>query len=76
VLSAVCAGTRYTAAVFMVSKSTADLRDTFQRIWILSLEGFPLNMRIDSASEHRSDKMSGLAPGCVIELQFSLVEAH
>jgi hypothetical protein len=32
VLSAVCAGTRYTAAGFMVSKSTADLWNTLQRI--------------------------------------------
>jgi hypothetical protein len=32
VLSAVCAGTRYTAAGFMVSKSTANLWDTLQQI--------------------------------------------
>jgi hypothetical protein len=32
VLSAMCADTRYTAAGFMVSKSTADLWDTLQRI--------------------------------------------
>jgi hypothetical protein len=76
VLSAVCAGTRYTAAGFMVSKSTADLWDSLQRIWILSLAGCPLNILLDSASEHRSDEMSGLASGCVIELQFSLVESH
>jgi hypothetical protein len=75
-LSAVSAGTRYTAAYFMVSKSTADLWDTLQRIWIPSLAGFPLNIRLDSASEHRSDEMSGLASGCGIELQFSPVEAH
>jgi hypothetical protein len=52
VLSAVCDGTRYTAAGFMVSKSTADLWDTLQRIWILPLAGCPLNIRLDSASEH------------------------
>jgi hypothetical protein len=76
VLSAVYAGTRYTAAGFMVSKSTADLWDTLQRIWILPLAGCPLNIRLDSASEHRSDEMSGLASGCGIESQFSPVEAH
>jgi hypothetical protein len=76
VLSAVCASTRYTAAGFMVSKSTADLWDTLQRIWILPLAGCPLNIRLDSASEHSSDEMSGLASGCGIELQFSPVEAH
>jgi hypothetical protein len=76
VLSAVCAGTRYTAAGSIVSKSTAYLWDTLQRIWILPLVGFPLNIRLDSASEHRSDEMSGLASGCGIELKFSPVEAH
>jgi hypothetical protein len=76
VLSAVCAGIRYTAAGFMVSKNTEDLWDTLQRIWILPLAGCPLNIRLDSASEHRSDEMSGLASGCGIELQFSPVEAH
>jgi hypothetical protein len=60
----------------MVSKSTADLWDTLQRVWILPLAGCPLNIRLDSASEHRSDEMSGLALGCGIELQFSPVEAH
>jgi hypothetical protein len=74
VLSAVCAGIRYTAAGFMVCKSTADLWDTLQRIWILPLAGCPLNIRLESASEHRSDEMSGLASGCGIELQFSPVE--
>jgi hypothetical protein len=75
VLSSVCAGARYTAADFMVNKSTADLWDTLQRIWILPLESCPLNIRLDSASKHRSDEMSGLAFGCGIELQFSSVEA-
>jgi hypothetical protein len=42
VLSAVCASTRYTAAVLMVNKSTADLWDTLERIWILPLAGFPI----------------------------------
>jgi hypothetical protein len=76
VLSAVCAGTRYTAAGVLVIKSTADLWDTHQRIWMLSLTGCPLNIRLESASEHRSDEMSGLTSGCGIELQFSPVEAH
>jgi hypothetical protein len=76
VLSTVCAGTRYIAAGFTVSKSTTDLWDTLQRIWILPLAGFPLNIRLDSASEHRSDELSGLASGCGIELQFYPVEAH
>jgi hypothetical protein len=76
VFSAVCAGTRYTEASFMVSKRTADLWDTLQRIWILPLAVCPLNIRLDSASEHRSDEMSGLASGCGIELNFSPVEAH
>jgi hypothetical protein len=76
VLSVVCAGTRYTAAGFMVSKSTADLWDTLQRIWILPLAGCPLSIRLDSASEQKSDEMSGLASGCGIELQFSPVGAH
>jgi hypothetical protein len=53
VLSAVCAGTRYGEAGFMVSKSTTDLWDTLQRIWILPLADCPLNIRLDSASEHR-----------------------
>jgi hypothetical protein len=73
---AVCAGTRYNAAGFMVRKRTADQWDKLQRIWILPLAGFPLNIRLDSASEYRSDEMSGLASGCGIELQFSPVEAH
>jgi hypothetical protein len=60
----------------MVSKSTIDLWDTLQRIWILPLAGFPLNIHLDSASEHRSDEMSGLDSGCGIELQSSPVEAH
>jgi hypothetical protein len=60
----------------MVNKSIADLWDTLQRIWILSLAGCPLNIRLDSASEHRSDEMPGLASGCGTELQFSPVEAH
>jgi hypothetical protein len=76
VLSAVCADTSYTAAGFMVSKSTADLWDTLQRIWILPLAGCPLNIHLDSASEHESDEMSDLASCCGIELQFSPVEAH
>jgi hypothetical protein len=76
VLSAVCAGTRYTAAGLTVSKSTADLWDTLQRIWIPPLAGCPLNIRLDSASEHRSDEMSGVASGCGVELQFSPVEVH
>jgi hypothetical protein len=76
VLSALCAVTRYTAAGFMISKSTADLWDNLQRIWILPLAGCPLNICLDSASEHRSDEMSGLTSGCGIELQFSPVEAH
>jgi hypothetical protein len=76
VLSAMCAGTRYLAAGFMDSMSTADLWDTLQRIWIFPLAGCPLNIRLDSASEYRSDEMSGLASGCGIELQFSSVEAH
>jgi hypothetical protein len=76
VLSAVCTGTRYTAADFMISKSTADLWDTLQRIWILPLADCPLNILLDSASKHRSDEMSGLASGCGIEFQFSPVEAH
>jgi hypothetical protein len=70
VLSAECAGTRFTAAGFMVNKSTADLWDTLQRIWILPLAGCPLNVRLDSASEHSSVEMSGLVSGCGIELQF------
>jgi hypothetical protein len=57
VLSALCAGTIYTAAVFMVRKSTKDIWDTFQRIWILPLPDCPLNIRLDSASEHRSDEI-------------------
>jgi hypothetical protein len=76
VLSAVCAGTRYTAAGLMISKSIADLWDTLQRIWILPLAGCPLNIYLDSASEHRSDEISDLASGHGIELQFSPVEAH
>jgi hypothetical protein len=76
VLSSVCAGTRYTAAGCMVSKSTADIWDTLQRIWTLPLADCPLNIRLDSASEQMSDEMSGLASGCGIELQFSTVEAH
>jgi hypothetical protein len=60
----------------MVSKRTADLWDTLQRIWILSLAGCPLNIRLDSASEHRSDEMSSLASGWGIELKFPPVEAH
>jgi hypothetical protein len=60
----------------MASKITTDLWDTLQRIWTLPLAGCPLNIRLDSASEHRSDEMSGLASGCGIELQFSPVEAH
>jgi hypothetical protein len=67
VLSVVCAGTRYTAAGCMVRKSTADLWDTLQRICILPLAVCPLNIRLDSASEHRSDEKSGLASGCGIE---------
>jgi hypothetical protein len=60
----------------MVSKSTADLWDTLQRIWIRPFAGCPLNIRLDSASEHRSDELSGLTSGCGIQLQFSRVEAH
>jgi hypothetical protein len=76
VLSAVFADTRCTAAGFMISKSKADIWDTLQRIWIFPLAGFPLIIRLYSASEHRSDVMSGLASGCGRELQFSPVKAH
>jgi hypothetical protein len=76
VLSAVCADTRYTAAGYMVRKSRSDLWDTLQRIWILPLAGFPLNIRLGSASEHRSDEISGLASGCDLELQLFPVKAH
>jgi hypothetical protein len=50
--------------------------DTLLRIWILPLVGFPLNILLYSASEYRSNEMSGLAWGCGIELQFSPVEVH
>jgi hypothetical protein len=40
------------------------------------LAGCPLNIRLDSASEHRSDKMSGLSSGCGIEVKISPVEVH
>jgi hypothetical protein len=59
---------------FMASKSTADIWDTLQRIWILPFAGCPLNILLDSESEHISVEMSGLSSGCGIELQFSPVD--
>jgi hypothetical protein len=41
-----------------------------------SLGRFSTQYCLDSASEHRSDEMSGLDSGCGIELRFSPVEAH